>query len=422
MCYNDSKANISKGKGNCVMTNGSFEAFFEKYDSNDAIYQKHHKTLLEEDIVEIRKLLNSNITGGEDYEENTVEKDCRDFINTKNTNYKIEQNIKLIISKYVYIRERGVQKYDESKKESYREFLNYYKDIEQVIKNNRHIYPNGKENEFVPLHEFFTYFYNHQKREAKISIINRNKNEKEYAKFIHINNHTFLKTLFEFMYDNKIDVNIPNMLKLLYFCNNFPFFSYENNRLSNYTTYEFFLKEYLPFMEMMIEKIKNDYEKLPVNDKKDNDIPAEKFLKIIEEFNYYSPVHFEIHANDIVELLTSNLYNFYTDEIPLSLIITTFFKEKQYYKQYQKLRERFRENPKTKSSYLPFQCCFPVEKHTYLISNDTYKTGYNFIINSLKTVILKYENNVEIHAYMKTFYKKISPGQNEIVIYPHECI
>lgn len=291
----------------------------ETYDSSDQVYRKKYHSLLKQDYKEIKKAYYNNTFN------NPAQKrlDSRQLSNNKKHKY----HLKKFLETYKKIRDRNLGAYDKEKTNNYINFLNIYEKIEEQINKNSQscVYTSVKRDEKLSsLNNFYFDNYSY-KSEYHEYLTETREDDKEYALFIHYNLHTLIKILFEFMYDNNIEISFQNVLKLTYFVNNFPFRIIENIEIIDDTTYESIIIGILPLLELYYTKIVNAYNDIKSHKTPNTpDTPQQMFLKIIDSINNCNHVY-KIHLVDIIEYLVNNDYNNTVYTIPLNIVIQSLF-------------------------------------------------------------------------------------------------
>lgn len=407
------------------MSNNTKNVYPDRYDSSDPIYRKKYNKLLKQDCENIEKMYYKNIAGGKGYKKYVDL--CRYIKNGKPLDYntrensaEVEKNLETFLNTYKTIRARNMEPYDNKKDNKYEKFLCLYNKIETTIEHNNRVYIHGIHDEpSIPMHRF--YFGNYDYRNSYYDyLIERkdddNRDNNEYALFIHHNLHIAVKMLFEFMYAHNVDTTIENIVKIMFFTKNSPFDLIENSDIIDSSTCEDLITKNFTLTELYYQKVEKVYDNMKNNG--EEDIPEtaqEMFLEIVDNIN--SGLHtYILHLDDVMDYLTNDVYNGSVYNIPLDIAIQSIFQyvDREEAFSNEEIQSRVRNVPETKSSFLPFGSYFMMSRDSR-VDVDYYNLGYEYLMKKMEIPLVSYKE--KLHVSLGNENRSYDPfnGHNEYV-------
>lgn len=363
--------------------------------SGEAYIQQHGLFLRESETI-IKDLYYTHMTTNE----KEINKDYP--LKVKLIDNDTQQRQKQYFKSYKTLRNRKLETYDNNKAIEYEKFLRSYNKIENIISKNSQVYVYDPKNNdtLISLHRFYFGNYNYRSTyyDYLIEQEKRERDNNEYALFIHYNLHTAVKMLFEFIYAHNIDNTVANIAKIMFFINNFPFRINESVGKVDSTTYSSLIIDSFPLAELYYRKVEKVYYDMK-NNGQEKDIPEtvqEMFLEIVDSINNGLSVYY-IHLDDILDYLTNDAYNDSVYNVPLDMAITSMFQYIDMEEAFsdEKVKERVQSNPDTKTGFLPFGSYFR-ENKGLKSEVETYKLGYEYLMKKMNVQFVFYKERLYV--------------------------
>lgn len=370
-------------------------SFIRYYTTENEVFNKHKKELVDKHVKVIKNAYLENIEIGEkDYSDNNDNTIENLNLNTKKYSDTVERNLESFISTYKKLVESSSQLCTGNKFKEFQKFISIYEKIEHVVTRKQIVYLKDIDPANTPLSErgdyilSYEYYINTNKKMTSRewnALKNREEDEKNYALYLYMNVNSEVRMMFDFMYDNGIDITASNMLVMMSFYLKplFELIEFEEEYDEEFYNSSRFLN--FVIMQLLFEKIERVCEKQNIKNPNNTITPQDKFLRMANLSNHYIYT-FVVHTDDVIDFIYNTDVDDALADIPIEMVVKTMFTYKDYFAMYEdKEVIENKELSEGKSSILEFGSYFEFSKTT-ADNPMSFQRGHNFIIKEMKKI------------------------------------